>query len=135
MRDGAYVDRKKEGLWVSYHANGTKMSEGHFRNGQKHGAWTLYWPNGNKKREGTFVNGKYTGLYTEYYENGNRHHQGYYNTCQGNSADGTKDGSWHYFEPDGETIAKRITYHRGSRAKPDEVPPFKDEGGKVKYEG
>src|SRR5579871_6032647 len=37
MRVGEYVDGEKEGYWVSYFANGNKMSEGEYRKGKKHG--------------------------------------------------------------------------------------------------
>lgn len=124
MQDGEYVDGKKHGYWTTYYANGNKMSEGEYKQGVKEGLWILYHSNGNKKSEATFVNGKYTGLYTSYHENGKRRWQGSYNEAKGVSADGTKEGVWHDYEEDGETVKRRMTYHRGSRTKPDEFPPF-----------
>ncbi|HZO91781.1 MAG TPA: hypothetical protein VFB38_25920 [Chthonomonadaceae bacterium] len=126
MRDGEYVDGKKHGLWVSYFANGNKMSEGTYRKGKKEGRWVQYWPNGNKKSEATFVDGKYTGYYVCYYENGNKQWEGYYNPIRGNSADGTKEGAWLTYDKETGEVSRRITYKRGSRAKPDEYPPFED---------
>ena len=39
------------------------------------------------------------------------------------SADGRKEGVWLYYEEDGETVWRIITYKKGgSRAKPDEYP-------------
>ncbi len=104
---------------VRYFANGRKRSEGAFRNGKKHGSWTLYYPNGNKMSEATFHEGLYTGLYTAYYENGNKKWQGRYNDIRGVSSDGTKDGEWLVWEPDG-TLRQRITYKRGSKVKTEE---------------
>jgi antitoxin component YwqK of YwqJK toxin-antitoxin module len=126
MKDGEYVDGAKQGPWVTYFANGNKMSEGEYRKGQKDGPWILYHPNGQKKSVVSFVNGKYTGLYTSYHENGNRRWQGYYNESKGNSAGGTKDGVWHDYEKDGETVRRRMTYHRGRRTRNDEYPPFEE---------
>ena len=126
MRDGDYINGMKHGLWISYYADGTKMSEGHYCNGQKDGPWTLYWPNCQKKSEAMFANGKYVGLYTSYHENGNRRWQGRYNGITGTSADGTKDGVWLDYEEDGETVKRRMTYKRGSKTKPDEYAPFGD---------
>lgn len=125
MRNGEYVDGKKEGRWVSYFANGNKMSEGGYRSGQKEGVWVQYWPNGNKKSEATFVDGKYTGHYVCYYENGNKQWEGYYNPLRGNSADGTKEGVWLTYDKETGEVNRVITYKHGSRAKPDEYPPFK----------
>jgi antitoxin component YwqK of YwqJK toxin-antitoxin module len=119
---------REDDVHVTYYANGNKMSEGRYVNGKKEGLWILYWPNGNKKSEATFSEGKYTGLYTSYHENGKRRYQGRYNEIKGVSADGTKAGVWHVYEEDGETIHHKITYRRGSRAKPDEYPPFEPEG-------
>lgn len=125
MRDGEYVDGEKEGPWVSYFANGNKMSEGVYCKGLKDGLWIQYWPNGVKKSEAVFSNGKYTGLYVCYYENGNKQWEGYYNPIRGNSADGTKEGVWLTYDQETGEVARIITYHRGSRAKPDMLPPFK----------
>jgi hypothetical protein len=121
MNDGETIDGKKEGRWVSYFADGTLQREGEYRGGKKHGLWLQYWPNGNKKSEATFVDGKYSGLYTSFHPNGKRQFQGYYNEARGVPADGTKQGVWCDYADDGETVRRRITYHRGSRTKPDEV--------------
>jgi antitoxin component YwqK of YwqJK toxin-antitoxin module len=125
MRDGEYLDGEKHGHWVSYFANGQKMSEGTYRLGKKEGQWIQYWPNGNRKSEATFVDGKNTGLYACYYENGNKQWEGYYNPIKGNSADGTKEGVWLTYDRETGEISRVITYRRGSRAKPDEHAPFK----------
>lgn len=124
MRDGEYKDGKKHGLWISYFANSNKMSEGEYQMGNKHGEWNLYWPNGNKKSQATFVDGKNTGLYVCYYENGNKQWEGYYNPIRGVSADGTKEGVWLQYDRNTKAIIRKFTYKRGSRAKPDEYPPF-----------
>ena len=125
MTGGEYLDGEKHGVWITYYANGNKRSEGSYHRGKKEGLWLQFWPDGNKKSEGTFKNDKFTGLYTAYHENGHRAHQGHYNEYNGSSADGTKEGEWCYYEPDGETLWRKITYHRGSRTKPDEV--FREE--------
>jgi hypothetical protein len=45
MRNGEYVDGKKDGLWVSYYANGNKQSEGTYLRDQKEGRWVQYLQN------------------------------------------------------------------------------------------
>ena len=124
MRDGEYVDGGKEGPWVSYYANGNKMSEGTYHKGQKEGRWLQYWPNGQTKSEAIFVGGMNIGLYTCYYENGNKQWEGYYNPIRGNSADGTKEGVWLAYDKEIGEVNRIFTYRRGSRAKPDQFPPF-----------
>ncbi len=125
MRDGEYVDGRKHGRWVSYFSNGRVQSEGTYDMGRKEGRWVLYWPNGNVKSEATFVGGLYTGHYICYYENGNKQWEGYYNPMRGNSADGTKEGVWLCYDRGTGEVDHIITYRRGSRAKPDEYPPFR----------
>lgn len=124
MRQGDTVDGKREGLWVSYYANGQKQSEGEYRAGKKHGRWVLYYPNGSKQSEAKFHNGLYTGLYIAWRDNGAIQWQGYYNPIRGNSADGTKEGVWLAYDPETGEPARAISYHRGSRTKPDELAPF-----------
>ena len=126
MRNGEYVDGEKEGPWVSYFANGNKQSEGEYRGGRKEGRWVQYWPNGNTKSEATFVNGKNTGLYVCYHENGVKQWEGYYNPIRGNSTDGTKEGVWLAYDKETGEVNRVFTYHRGSRARPDQFPPFKE---------
>jgi antitoxin component YwqK of YwqJK toxin-antitoxin module len=121
MTGGEYLDSEKHGLWVTYYANGNKRSEGRYERGKKQGPWVQYWPNGNKKSEGTFRDDRFGGQYTAYHENGNTQTHGVYNEFTGTSADGTKEGEWLHYEEDGETIWRKITYHRGSRSKPDEI--------------
>ena len=125
MTDGEYLDGEKHGMWITYYANGNKRSEGRYDRGLKEGPWIQYWPNGNKKSEGTFKGGKFTGDYTAWHENASLQLRGRYNEHQGASADGTKEGEWRYYEDDGETVWRIITYHRGSRSKPDQImrPP------------
>lgn len=124
MRDGEYVDGKKEGRWVSYYANGNKMSEGAYRQGLKEGHWLQYWPGGQVKSEGTFSGGKFTGYYVCWHDNGIKQWEGYYNPIRGNSADGTKEGVWLAYDKETGAVSRRFTYRRGSRARPDEFPPF-----------
>ena len=104
---------KKEGLWITHYANGNVRSRGTFRAGNKHGEWTLYHQNGNKQSEATFVDGHYSGYYVSYHENGNKFREGEYNIADGSSKDGRKEGVWHQYLEDGETVEWRITYKRG----------------------
>jgi hypothetical protein len=107
------VNGKKEGLWVTYFANGNKRSEGAFKGGKKEGKWTLYHKNGNKQSEGTFQDGKYTGYYVSYHDNGQKFREGWYSEASGNAYDGRKEGVWYQYEADGETVSAKVTYKHG----------------------
>ena len=120
---GEMVDGKKHGYWVTYYANGHKRSEGSYIAGKKEGLWIQYHKNGNKAIEASFRDGKHEGAYIGYNENGNLGMKGSYPKHVGKSYDGKKEGPFYYYEEDGETVWRIITYKKGgSRAKPDEFP-------------
>lgn len=120
------ADGAKDGPWLTYYADGTKRSEGAYRSGVKHGKWVQYHKNGNVASEATFHEGKYVGRYRAFHDNGKLEMEGTYNPIRGNSADGTKEGEFRYYNTDGKTCWRIITYKRGSRAKPDEILTDKD---------
>ena len=123
LTDGEMVDGKKHGYWITYYANGYKRSEGRYNAGKKEGLWLQYHKNGSKAIEATFRAGKHEGAYISYRENGSLGMKGFYPKHVGKSYDGKKEGAFYYYEEDGETVWRIITYKKGgSRAKPDEFP-------------
>jgi antitoxin component YwqK of YwqJK toxin-antitoxin module len=120
------VGGKKDGLWTTFYADGTKRSEGAYAAGAKHGKWMQYHKNGKPATEATFHEGKYVGRYRAFHDNGKLAMEGHYNPIRGNSADGTKDGEFTYYNTDGKTVWRIITYKRGSRTKPDDLPTARD---------
>src|SRR5579872_5202145 len=61
------LDDQKEGLWIGYYSNGTKMSEGHYHKGQEEGLWIYYHRNGTKEAEGHYHQDLQEGLWIYYY--------------------------------------------------------------------
>jgi antitoxin component YwqK of YwqJK toxin-antitoxin module len=122
MNDGEYLDGRKHGPWITYYANGSKRSEGAYDRGVKEGPWVQYRQNGARMAVMRFDQGKYVGLYAAFHPNGNRMSEGYYTDAPGTGAHGTKEGPWRFYNEDGETVETIITYHHGSRSKPDEHP-------------
>jgi len=120
---GEMVDGKKHGYWITYYANGLKRSEGNYIHGKKDGPWIQYHKNGNTYTEAFFRDDKHEGTYTSYHENGTLGMIGTYPKHEGKSYDGKKEGAWQWYEDDGETVWRIITYKKGgARAKPDEYP-------------
>lgn len=125
--DGSWTkDGKKDGPWTTFYADGTKRSEGSYQAGAKQGLWRQYHKNGKLASEGTFHEGKFYGRYRAFHENGNLEMEGTYNPICGNSADGTKEGEFRYYNTDGKTVWRVITYKRGSRCKEDQILAVKD---------
>ncbi len=57
LESGIRINGEKEGLWIEWHVNGAKRSEGSYRNGKKEGFWTEWYKNGAKYFEGSYRNG------------------------------------------------------------------------------
>ena len=51
-------DKKKEGLYKTYHKNGQLESEGNYVDGRMDGLWKFYHENGQLKLEGNFNDGE-----------------------------------------------------------------------------
>ena len=61
--DGNYI---KTDLWRWWYENGSKMKEGNFIDGKKDGKWIEWYENGNKKEEGSFIDDKKDGKWIEW---------------------------------------------------------------------
>jgi len=55
---------------ITYYEDGSKKTEGTYRNGQLEGPFVEYYPNGSKNMAGQFKNGKYHGLWLYWYDDG-----------------------------------------------------------------
>ena len=96
--------------FTTYHANGTKKSEGSFNDGKKTGEWTDWHENGEVKAKSSFNdNGKLTGEWTVWYENGKIKFKGSYND------DGNQTGEWTYWYENGEVETKGSYNDNGNK--------------------
>ena len=48
-----------EPLWVEWHRNGKKKSEGNYKEGKQDGLWVWYYENGKKKYMAHFKDGSW----------------------------------------------------------------------------
>ncbi len=55
---------------ITYYEDGSKKTEGTYKNGQLEGPFVEYYPNGSKSMEGQFKNGEYHGLWLYWYDDG-----------------------------------------------------------------
>ena len=63
-------DINPNGYNVFYYDDGTKSSEGEFKNGKPNGYWKTYYPNGKLKSEGNRVNHELDSVWIFYREDG-----------------------------------------------------------------
>jgi len=70
VEEGNYIDSKKEGVWVSYHQNGTKCGEVAYKAGRREGITKYFDNTGSIISSAEYVNGKRDGIMTTYYPDG-----------------------------------------------------------------
>lgn len=71
MSEGNYINKKKEGIWITYHFDGVSiMAEEPYKNDQLHGIKKVYYPSGNLSEEIEYKNGIEDGISVQYAENG-----------------------------------------------------------------
>lgn len=68
---GAYVDRKKEGPYLTYYPNGAPQCICYYKKGERDSIQNVYDQNGKLMYNGNYVNGKEHGVVTNYHANGN----------------------------------------------------------------
>ncbi len=85
--EGNYLNGEKTGLWIYWYENGTNISEGNYINGRKTGRWVIWHSNGNKYSEGNYLHGEKTGRWTTWHSNENKSSEGDYLNDQ-------KTGQW-----------------------------------------
>lgn len=103
--------RRKTGHWINYYEDGSKESEGNYKNGRKEGKWIYYFADGSLEQEGFFKNGKLDGKWLWYYKGGKlRRMENFYKNnedgeyveylpdrieiVKGSYVDGLKEGDW-----------------------------------------
>ena len=97
LREGNYIDGKKEGLWQNYYKDGRLASEGNYIDGKKEGLWEFYHDNGIKiqilKSKGNYIDGKQEGLWEFYHDNS----EVQILKSKGNYIDGKREGLWELY--------------------------------------
>ena len=78
QKGGIYRNGKREGLWIFWHPNGRKESEGNYHNGKEGGLWIYWYQNGQKREEGNYRNGKREELWISWWPNGQKATEGNY---------------------------------------------------------
>ena len=97
IEEGAYVDDRKEGIWIKYHNDGeTPKIRGEYKSNRPSGKYTKLWPDGTVREEGTFGRGKHYDSLKRYHENGVLEYEGEYNDS------GKEQGTIKYFYPNGQ---------------------------------
>lgn len=123
--EGAYYDKKKEGLWKfygqqekliaeetytkgvlngvskNYYKSGGIQEIKMFKNGLMHGEWKWFYENGKPRLSANHTNGKRSGAFYIFYESGFYYIKGAYK-------DDYKDGDWYIYDEKGSQI---VNYH------------------------
>lgn len=94
---GAYVNGKKEGVWLTYNEEGRLTDSATYAAGRLKGI-RLRWHNDMLVDSSQF-DGEGNGVQVTWYEDGNPASAGYW------TSDTTKKGRWEYFHPNGKLKA------------------------------
>lgn len=84
----------KEGPYVLYHEDGSKMIQGEYLDGKQNGEWTMWYDNGQKKSVDHYKDGVQDGEHTGWYTDGKI-------AAMGMFKDGQPDGVWKRWDPQG----------------------------------
>jgi antitoxin component YwqK of YwqJK toxin-antitoxin module len=84
----------KDGPYVLYRDDGSKMIQGEYHDGKQTGEWTMWYDNGQKKSVDHYKDGVQEGQHLSWYANGTPDAQGMYK-------DGMREGVWKRWDPNG----------------------------------
>jgi antitoxin component YwqK of YwqJK toxin-antitoxin module len=65
MEQGSFAGGVKDGVWVSYHADGARSSEGKMIDGKQHGEWSYWSSDGQSRTVGQWKLGNKDGVWRE----------------------------------------------------------------------
>jgi MORN repeat variant len=84
----------KEGPFVLYRDDASKIVQGEYHDGKQSGEWTLWYDNGQKQSIDHYKDGIQDGEHIGWYTNGKI-------AAVGNYKDGKRDGVWKRWDPNG----------------------------------
>jgi antitoxin component YwqK of YwqJK toxin-antitoxin module len=84
----------KEGPFIVYRDDGSKMMQGEYHDGKQSGEWTQWYDNGQKASIDHYKDGVQDGEHTGWYTNGKISAIGIYK-------DGKREGVWKRWDPQG----------------------------------
>jgi antitoxin component YwqK of YwqJK toxin-antitoxin module len=84
----------KEGPFVLYRPDGSKMMQGTYKDGKQDGEWTMWYDNGQRASVDHYKNGVQDGEHVGWYTNGKISALGLYK-------DGKREGKWKRWDPTG----------------------------------
>ena len=73
-------NRKRQGHWEEYWADGDLSTKGYYKNGERHGLWTRYWSNNMLISKGKYLKGNKIGKWKHWDRRGNLEESVFYVT-------------------------------------------------------
>jgi len=98
VEEGDYINNKKTGKWLFYHANDKVKHILTYTDNRPDGYAIFYYQNGKKREEGIWKNNKWVGDYKYYYKNGNIRNEWKYNS------NGQRTGFQKYYFENGQLM-------------------------------
>lgn len=100
LESGEIINGVKQGVWVGYTAEGTKVEEGTYTDGYKTGPWKIFHENGEIWKQGSYDGkGLRTGEWSTFDKAGKM-------LIKGNFQQDIQEGIWEYYHLSGSVRAK-----------------------------
>lgn len=109
-----YTNEKMEDLVgeARYYEDGTKKTEGNYKNGQRNGQWSYWFHDGKIWSRAVYKEGKENGLRTVWHSNGQKYYEG-------KAINDQRKGVWKFWDENGKLV-KEIDYDREPVSSPTE---------------
>lgn len=105
--EGTYKNGRLEGPFIEWYPNGNKSMEGQYKNGKYHGLW-LYWYDDDKPRgRGEFEDGYRTGLHVFWHKTGEK-------SVEVSHKNGKFHGKYREYSPEGQLL-EEVEFNEGIR--------------------
>jgi antitoxin component YwqK of YwqJK toxin-antitoxin module len=143
MAKGKYIDRQKEGIWVTYGDKEVIVEKGSYLAGKKYGAWKTFYPSGKIAEEIVLENDLEEGPLRVYFDDGTLKQEATYSKgflegrsvfynpegkkiLSGNYYKSSRDGDWIYFD-DSLNIENVLKYDKGKLLNPEAEELIEDD--------
>jgi len=122
--EGTYKNGNYEGPFVEWHPNGAKSMEGQYKNGQIHGLWLFWYDDGKLRGKGEYEDGLGVGTHVFWHKSGAKQ-------AEVSLKNGKLHGIYREFNPDGKLL-EELEFNEGVR---DGAFTWWHENGKKAMEG
>jgi hypothetical protein len=125
METGQFLDKKRNGQWISKNHTGVIVRKANYSNGKLNGSYELFHYDGSRKLIAEFVDGLPAGDWTYYNEKGKIIKQGSYDS-------GKAIGTWKIFDKKGKQVYVEYNFQINSQVISPGTNQYFQKGGVIR---